>query len=425
MKKEITIEDYSPIVGEEIVKKIKKKAKKLAKKKILFISSTHTGGGVAEMLNTAVPMFNDLGIKFGWRILHGTNNFFEITKGIHNALQGSPMNFDDTKKELYYNTNKRFSKFTHLHHDLVVVHDPQPMPMIEFYKKNQPWIIRLHIDITSPDKKTFKYLKTFINKYDHLVVSKKEFIKKDLSPTQSILYPAIDPLSLKNVEIDKKTIANELKKKNIKRNKFMITQVSRFDKWKGFPGVIKMFEIARKEIDAQLILCGTYATDDPEGEEIYNNIVKRVAASKYKDDIQIVFGDTELFVNALQRVSDVVIQNSNREGFGLTVSEALYKGTPVLASKVGGIGLQIKNGYNGYLHKPDDEKAYAKNIVKIATDPDLKKKLESNAREHVVNNFLITRWMLDWLEIFESYLIFPKNIKHLSGKIITKISPKS
>jgi trehalose synthase len=421
MKKEITIEDYLPIVGEEVVKQLKSKIKKLSKKRIVCISSTHTGGGVAEMLNTAIPMFNDMGLCFGWRILHGTNNFFEITKGLHNALQGAPYDFDEGKRELYYNTNKRFSKFTHLRHDLVVVHDPQPMAMIEFYKKTQPWIIRLHIDITAPDKKTFKHLVPYINRYDHMVVSKKEFIKPNLKPTQSILYPAIDPLSLKNIEIDKKTINQELAKKGVKKEKFLITQVSRFDKWKGFPGVIKMFEEARKEIDAQLILCGTYATDDPEGEEIYYDILKKVEKSKYRDDIQIVFGDKELFVNALQRVSDVVIQNSNREGFGLTVSEALYKGTPVLASKVGGVGLQIKNGFNGYLHKPDDYKAYAKNIIKIAKDPKLQEKLGQNGKKYVIENFLITRWMLDWLEIFESYLVFPKNIKHLSGRIITKL----
>lgn len=420
MKKEITIEDYAPIVGDEIVKKIKRKAKNLAKKKIVFISSTHTGGGVAEMLNTAVPMFNDLGIKFGWRILHGANNFFEITKSLHNALQGAPFNFTDEKKELYHNTNKRYSKFTHLHHDLVVVHDPQPMPMIEFYKRNQPWILRLHIDITSPDKKTYSYLKRYINQYDHLIVSKKEFLKKDLFPKQSILYPAIDPLSLKNIEMNNKDVKKELFKKGVKKEKFMISQISRFDKWKGFPAVIKMFEIARKDIDAQLVLCGSYASDDPEGEEIYYNILKQVEKSKYKEDIQIVFGDRELFVNALQRASDVVIQNSNREGFGLTVSEALYKGTPVLASKVGGVGLQIKNGFNGYLHKPDDTKNYAKNIIKIAKDQELKNYLGQNGKEFVTNNFLITRWMIDWLNVFESYLVFPKNIKHLSGKIITK-----
>lgn len=421
MKKEITIDDYSPIVGKEVVEKIKKKAKRLSGKRIVCVSSTYMGGGVAEMLNTAIPMFNEVGLRFGWRIVHGTNTFFEVTKKFHNALQGASINLGEEEKDLYYNTNKRYSKFTHLSHDLVVVHDPQPLPMIEFYKKTQPWILRIHVDITCPDRKAYGYLKKFIDQYDHLVVSKKKFFKKSLKPTQSVIYPAIDPLSPKNIELSKKTISDELGRKKIKKKKFLITQVSRFDKWKGFFGVIEMFEMARKEIDAQLVLCGVYASDDPEGEEIHQDILKRVEKSKYKDDIQVVFGDRELFVNALQRVSDVVVQNSKREGFGLTVSEALYKGTPVIASRVGGVGLQIKNGQSGFLHQPDDHKSYVKSIVKIAKDAELRERLGQNGRKHVIENFLITRWMIDWLEIFESYLTFPKNIKHLSGKIITKL----
>lgn len=421
MYKTNTLEDYRPIVGDEVIKKIKKRAKKLKNKRIVCISSTHTGGGVAEMLNAMIPMLNDEGISFGWRILHGTNTFFEISKSIHNAIQGEKYNFSDNKKEIYYETNRRFAKFTHLNHDLVVVHDPQPLPIIDFYKKEQPWIFRIHPDFSNPSKETYKYLKSFIDKYDHVIVSKKEFIKKDIKPPQNIIYPAIDPLSYKNMELTKEKRIRELEKKGIKKTKVMITEVSRFDKWKGFPGLIKAFEIAREKIDAQLVLCGAYASDDPEGEAIYKNIVDLVKKSKYKKDIKIVFGDKELFVNALQKESDIVVQNSSKEGFGLTVAEALYKETPVIATRVGGIPLQIKHGKNGYLCKPNDAKCLADYLIKLVKDERLREKMGKNGREHIINNFLVTRLMLDWMELFIDYLTLPYKLKSLGGKIISPL----
>lgn len=422
MHKTNSLEDYRPIVGDDVIKKVVKKAKKLKNKHIVCISSTHTGGGGAEMLNAMIPIFNDLGIPFGWRILHGTNNFFEITKSIHNALQGEKFNFNENKKELYYKTNERFSKFTHLNHDLIIVHDPQPLPIIDFYKKDQPWIFRIHPDFSTPDKNTYRYLKKYIDKYDQVIVSKKEFIKKDLRPPQSIIYPAIDPLSFKNMELTKKQRIKELEKKGIKKTKVMISQISRFDKWKGFPGLIKAFEKARKEIDAQLVLCGSYASDDPEGAQIYSKIVDLVKKSKYKKDIQIVFGDRELFVNALQAESDIVIQNSKKEGFGLTVAEALFKRTPVIATRVGGISLQIKHGKNGYLVKSGDNSELTRYIIKLVKDKNLRETMGNFGRQYIIDNFIITRLMLDWMELFIDYLTFPKNIGYLSNRIISKIN---
>ncbi|MDD3480936.1 MAG: glycosyltransferase [Patescibacteria group bacterium] len=422
MHKENSLEEYRPIVGDAVIEKIKKRAKKLKNKHIVCVSSTHTGGGVAEMLNAMIPILNDLGVPFGWRILHGTNNFFEITKSIHNAVQGEPFKFTDAKKQIYEETNERFAKFTHLNHDLVVVHDPQPLPMIAYYAKEQPWILRIHPDFSSPDKKTYNYLKKYINMYDQVIVSKKEFTKKGIKPPQSIIYPAIDPLSPKNMELTTKERTRELAKKGIRKDKLLITEVSRFDKWKGFPGLIRAFEIARKDIDARLVLCGSYASDDPEGVAMYQKIVDMVRRSKYKKDIQIVFGDKELFVNALQAESDIVVQNSAKEGFGLTVAEALYKKTPVVATRVGGIPLQVEHGKNGYLVRPNETKKLAKYLVKLGESEELRKKMGQNGKEHVVKNFLITRLMLDWMEIFVDYLVFPNNIGYLGNRLITKLT---
>lgn len=415
------LDDYTPIVGSEVIKRIRDEAKKIKNKHIVTISSTYIGGGVAEMLNSTIPLYNELGIKFGWRTLHGTNNFFNVSKSIHNAIQGEEINLSKDKKQIYYETNRRFAKFTHIEHDLVVVHDPQPLPMIDFYKKEQPWILRIHPEFSAPNRKVYKYLKTFIEKYDHIILSKKEYLKKGLSSRQSIIYPAIDPLSYKNMGLDDKTIKKELDKKGIKKKKLMITEVSRFDKWKGFPGLVRAFEMTRKKMDAQLVICGAYASDDPEGEKEYRKIVQLVEKSNYKKDIQIVFGDEELFVNALQRTSDIIVQNSSKEGFGLTVSEALYKGTPVVATEVGGIPLQVINGKTGYLYKPGDIESLSEYLIKLGRDKELRKRIGSVGKEHVIKNFLITRLMLDWIDLFADYLSPSEKLKNIGGNIISKI----
>jgi len=188
------LKNYEKVAGKEVIESIRNKAERLANKHIVFINSTHHGGGVAELLNSTVILFNEIGIDLGWRILHGTPDFFTITKKFHNALQGANINLSKRKKEIYFETNKRFSTFTHLDHDLVIVHDPQPLPLISFYKKKQPWIFRCHLDLTNPNPQTWDYLKTFIKKYDDFVVSKNEY-KKRLKIPQSVIWPAIDPLT--------------------------------------------------------------------------------------------------------------------------------------------------------------------------------------------------------------------------------------
>ncbi len=397
------LRNYRKIAGDAIINEIFLKAEQLSVKHLVCISSTYQGGGVAELLNGMVFLLDEVGIDFGWRILHGSSDFFTITKKFHNALQGEKINLTARKKEIYYEVNRRFSKFTHLYHDLVIVHDPQPLPLIDFYKKRQPWIFRCHIDLSQPDPEVWDYLKTFITRYDHMVVSHKDYIRKDLLLPQSIIYPAIDPLAPKNEPIYMDKIRKYLTKFDIDVDRPIISQISRFDKWKDPIGVIRIFEQVRTEADCQLVLLGSFATDDPEGQEILGKVEAAVAKSQFPDDIKVIILNSDILVNCLQRRSVAVIQKSLREGFGLTVSEALYKGTPVVASRVGGIPLQVIDGVNGFLHNPKDVKGFAASLIRLLNDTALRDKLGKQAREHIVQNFLITRLLRDWLDLFSSY----------------------
>jgi len=399
----LKLNDYRKIVGDDVVKEIKQKAKKFSKKHILCVNSTYQGGGVAELLNALVILFNDVGLDMGWRILHGTPYFFNVTKKFHNALQGDKINLSTEKKRIYYETNRRFSTFTHINHDLVIVHDPQPLPLIDFYEKTQPWIWRCHIDLSAANPELWKYLKKFIKKYDRLVISKEDY-KKNISVPQTVIHPAIDPLSEKNRPLPKKFINKYLAKYGIKRDLPVISQISRFDKWKDPLGVIEVFEKVREKKRCRLVLLGSLATDDPEGHIMFKKIEERVLASERKKDIKLILVDDNILVNCLQRASSVIMQKSLKEGFALTVSEALYKETPVVASDVGGIPLQVINGENGFLRDPDDHEGFVDDIVRLLNDEKLRNKMGKHGKEYIKKNFLITRLMLDWLDLFDEYL---------------------
>jgi trehalose synthase len=399
------LSSYAKIVGKPQIDEINAEAEKLSGKHITCVNSTFQGGGVAEILNSLVPLFDQVGVDFGWRILHGTPDFFTITKKFHNALQGSLINLSNRKKDIYFDTNRRFSTFTHLEkHDLVIIHDPQPLPLISFYKKTQPWIFRCHIDISNPNKEVWEYLKGFLQKYDHFVVSLPEYEKNDLNISQSVIHPAIDPVTAKNKPVSETKITKYLEKFGIDRKKPIISQISRFDPWKDPIGVVKIFERVRKKMGCQLVLLGQFAADDPEGHKILLSLQKKVDKSAHKHDIKLLVVDNAFLVNCLQRASSVVIQKSLKEGFGLTVAEALYKGTPVVASKVGGIPLQVLDGVNGFLHSPHDLKGFSDSVIKLLKDQKLCDTLGKAGKEHVKKNFLITRLMLDWLHLMNNVL---------------------
>ncbi len=394
-----SLNDYRTIVGDEKIGKLYHKARKIYGKTVVHVNSTYYGGGVAEILSGLVPLMNDIGIAAGWRMLRGTPDFFDITKKFHNALQGNSLNLSEIKKKLYIQANEDFSTYSHIAHNCVIIHDPQPLPLIQFYPRKQPWVWRIHIDLSNPNQELWGFLKNFVLKYDVIIISSDTYRLKDTPVEQRIIHPAIDPLSPKNMPIPDKVIAKYLKKFNIPTDKPIITQISRFDRFKDQEGLIDVFRMVKEKVDCRLVLCGSSALDDPESQQYYER-TKRKANNFVKDrDIIMITSENNILVNALQRKSDVIVQKSLREGFGLTVTEAMLKEKPVIASRVGGITLQIRDGENGFLLEADDKEGFAAKIVEVLQKPSLAKSLGKKAGEVAKEKFLITRLLADYLDL--------------------------
>ena len=400
----LSLEDFRDIVPDETLAEIYAKARKLYGKHIVHINSTYQGGGVAEILYSLVLLMNDVGINTGWRILHGSPDFFNVTKKFHNALQGANLNLSERKKRLYLQVNENFSKFTHIDHDYVIVHDPQPLPLIKSYRKRQPWIWRCHIDLTDPHKQLWDFLKGFLLKYDQVVVSSERYVKDDLPIDQRIMAPAINPLALKNKQLDDKTILKYINKAGIPTDKPVITQVSRLDPWKDPEGVLKVFERVKQKIDCRLVFCYNLASDDPESVQMYNRIRRKAEKFLKNGDVLFVVGNNDILVNCIQRFSSIIIQKSIKEGFCLAVTESLWKGTPVVASNVGGIPTQIQDGKNGFLLEPKDTEGFADRITYLLKNPEEGQNLGRQAKETVRQKFLITRLLSDYLDMLNSII---------------------
>jgi len=400
----LRLEDFRHIVPDETLAEIYARARKLYGRHIVHLNATYQGGGVAEILYSLVLLMNDVGIDAGWRILHGSQEFFEITKGFHNALQGAKLNLSERKERVYLQVNENFSKFTHLYHDCVIVHDPQPLSLIRSYRKSQPWIWRCHIDLTDPDKELWDFLKGFLLKYDQIVFSSEKYFKDDLPVDQRLMFPAINPLSRKNKEIPEKTILEHITKAGIPTDKPIITQVSRLDPWKDPEGVIDVFKLVKEKVDCRLVFCYNVASDDPEGLRMYNKVQRKANKFLRSGDILFVVGNNETLVNSIQRFSKVIMQKSVREGFCLAVTEALWKGTPVVASNVGGIPIQIEDGENGFLLEPTDTKGFADRIIHLLKNPSEAEGMAEKAKETVRQKFLITRLLSDYLYMLNSIM---------------------
>ena len=400
----LRLEDFRHIVPDETLAEIYAKARRLYGKHIVHLNATYQGGGVAEILYSLVLLMNDVGIDAGWRILHGSQEFFEVTKSFHNALQGAKLNLSQRKKRIYLQVNENFSKFSHLDHDCIIIHDPQPLSIIQSYRKSQPWIWRCHIDLTNPHRELWDFLKGFLLKYDQIVVSSEKYFKDDLPVDQRLMLPAINPLSQKNKDISEKTIIEHITKAGIPTDKPIITQVSRLDPWKDPEGVIDVFKLVRQKVDCRLIFCYNVASDDPEGMRMYNKVLRKANKLYKNGHIIFVVGNNETLVNAVQRFSDVIIQKSTKEGFCLCVTEALWKGTPVVASDVGGIPSQIKDGENGFLLAPKDTEGFADRIIHLLKNPDDGKAIGQKAKETVRQKFLITRLLSDYLYMLNSII---------------------
>jgi trehalose synthase len=391
----ITLADYEPLVGAETIERIVRKASPLRDLHIAHVNSTYYGGGVAELLSSLTLLMNSAGIKTGWRVLQGRPDFFSVTKKMHNALQGADINLTDLKLHIYEEVVYENAVRNHLDHDLIIVHDPQPLPLIRHYRKKAPWVWRCHVDLTAPHQELWAYLRPFIERYDAVVMSLPEYAQ-NLDVPQRFIMPAIDPLSTTNKPLSEPEITARLAHYRIPDDLPLVVQVSRFDKWKDPQGVIDAFRIARRQVDCTLVLVGNVATDDPEGQQIFESLCKCE-----EDRIRILSVQDSALVNALQRRAAVVLQKSLREGFGLTVAEAMWKGTPVIGGNVGGIRHQIRDGENGFL--VDSVEQAAERIVQIIKDPKLREKLGHKARATVGERFLLTRLIEEWVDLLNGF----------------------
>ncbi len=400
------LEEYIPIVGQSIIDDLRLLADKLKGKTIQHINSTSVGGGVAEILSRMSPLIKDLGVDAKWDVIKGGEQFFEVTKKFHNVLHGRPEEVTDKDFEVFMETSRHNIESMETQADIMFIHDPQPIALVN-KKSGNKWIWRCHIDVSNPNKRVWEFLMDFIVKYDSAVFSSPSFAQK-LPIRQFLISPSIDPLSEKNMELAPEIIDAVLKKYGIIRNKPIITQISRFDRLKDPLGVIDAYSLVKKYIDCQLILAGGTAADDPEGAKVIDEVIEK---AKGDSDIHILLlSQNDIEVNALQRASDVIIQKSLKEGFGLTVAEALWKAKPVVASNVGGIPLQIKHKYSGLLCHSIDGAGFA--IKQLLNSPGYAKRLGENGREHIRNNYLITRHIKEYMLLFLS-LYHPEEVVYL------------
>jgi len=395
----VDIKNYEQIVGKDVIDELFIIAEKLKGKSIQNINSTAVGGGVAEILSRMIPLLQNLGVNASWDVIKGGDKFFNITKKIHNGLHGVDISFTDDEIEIFLEVNRQNAKELNLYGDILFIHDPQPIALIEKKQETEKkWLWRCHIDFSNPQEKIWLFLKNFIEQYDASVFSAPSFAK-ELNIKQILISPSIDPLSDKNKDLNKNEIKSVFEKFKIDMEKPIITQISRFDYLKDPVGVIKAYKLVKKYIDCQLVLAGGGATDDPEGEKVLKE-VKESAADDPDIFILLLPPGSDFEINALQRGSTVILQKSLKEGFGLTVAEALWKAKPVIAGAVGGIPLQIAHKYSGILTHTIEGTAYW--IKQLLQSPDYAKKLGENGREHIKNNFLITRHIKEYILAFLS-----------------------
>ncbi len=399
-----TLDDYIPIVGEGVVGELRLLGERLQGKRIVNVNSTRVGGGVAEILARLVPLLGELGLDVSWEVIRGTEEFFALTKKLHNALHGAQVLFGPGEHETYDEVTRDNLKGLDLDRDVVFVHDPQPAGLVRARQEHRGrWIWRCHIDVSSPSPGSWEFIEPFVERYDMSVFSAPQFARQ-LDIPQALISPSIDPLSDKNRELTPEEIENVLTRLAIHSDKPMVTQISRFDRLKDPLGVLAAWRIARRHNDCQLILAGGAASDDPESVQVLREVREHAG-----DDPDVHVLDlpptSNIEINALQRASTVVLQKSLKEGFGLTVSEALWKSKPVIAGAVGGIPLQITHKYSGILTHTVEGTAFW--IKQLLSTPEFAKRLGENGHAHVRNNFLLTRHLRDYLLAF-LFLMYEK-----------------
>jgi trehalose synthase len=392
-----SLEQYEPLIGAAATERIFRKAAGMRTQHVVHVSSTFYGGGVTEILTPMTLLMNAIGIETGWRMIQGTAAYFACTKKLHNTLQGENVELSDAEKAVYEQVVFENALRLHLEDcDAVIVHDPQPLPLITHVpERDIPWLWQCHVDLSSPNAAVWDYLRGFVTRYDAAIFSLPEY-RQQLGIDQLFITPAIDPFSAKNCELSDEQIAECFAHYRIPTDRPLVVQVSRFDRWKDPLGVIEAFRKAREEVACTLVLAGSAALDDPESEVMLETI-----RSSVDDGIVVITADDPTLVNALQRRAAVVLQKSTREGFGLTVTEAMWKGAAVIGGDVGGIRRQITDGENGFLVAPIDQAA--ERIVRVLKDRSLRERLGSRAKESVRQKFLMSRLVEDWIDVLAAY----------------------
>jgi trehalose synthase len=393
----IPLDDYAALLGEGEIDELRVLAKPLRGRSIEMINSTAVGGGVAEILNRLLPLAEELELNMRWDVMTGGDDFYGVTKSFHNALHGAPYHAEAKDFEIFLACNERNRARLPLDAEFMIIHDPQPAALIEGRKKNgNHWAWRCHIDLSHPNRLVWDFLEKFVARYDAAMFSSPEF-SRALPIPQYLFYPAIDPLSEKNRELESGFVARTLAQYQIDPHRPILTQISRFDRLKDPVGVIRAYRIVKRYFDCQLVLAGGGASDDPEGAVVLKEVQHEANGEA---DIHIIElpAWAPLEVNALQRASTIVIQKSLREGFGLTVSEALWKKKPVVASAVGGIPVQIIHKHTGLLAHSVEGTAYQ--IRFLLSHPEIAAKLGEHGHEHVKENFLITQKLKRYMTLF-------------------------
>jgi trehalose synthase len=396
-----SLDDYLALLGPAEIDGIRALARPLRNRTVQMVNSTAVGGGVAEILNRLVPLALDVGINIRWDVLDGGPDFFNVTKAFHNALHGDPYRPGPDDFEIFLSYNERNRGNIPLDSEFVVIHDPQPAALIEARASGAGhWIWRCHIDLSRPNPTVWGFLETYVKRYDAAIFSSPAF-SRQLAIPQYLFYPSIDPLSDKNRPLDDEIVDTMLAPFGIDRSRPILTQISRFDRLKDPIGVIRAYRIVKRYVDCQLVLAGGSASDDPEGAAVLKE-VRRAAADDPDIHVIELAAWAPLEVNALQRASTIVIQKSLREGFGLTVAEALWKRKPVVASAVGGIPIQIIHKHTGLLAHSVEGTAYQ--IRYLLSHPDIAARLGDQGHEHVKENFLITNNLRQYLALFLSFV---------------------
>ncbi|MFQ5802345.1 MAG: glycosyltransferase [Candidatus Methylomirabilales bacterium] len=391
----VRLEDYREIAPPGAVDFLYRLSEKVKGKSFLNINSTRSGGGVAEMLSRLVPILNELEVKATWEVMQGNDAFFAVTKSFHNALQGREQVITEKMYQAYIECNRENARRLLFDADMVLIHDPQPVALIDYGTRAGKWVWRCHIDISQPARRVWRFVKNYVVKYDAAIFSLPTFAQK-LPIPQFLIHPSIDPLGDKNRELGQREVDKILDTLGIPRDKPILLQVSRFDRFKDPVGVIQAYRIVKKHNDCRLILAGGWAADDPEGKVVLEE-VKEVAGQDPDVHILELPPDANIEINALQRAATIILQKSTKEGFGLTVAEAMWKGKPVIGGAAGGITVQIRYDLTGYTVNSVEGAAFR--IRYLLNNPEIALKMGSDAKEYVRRNFLITRHLGDYLTL--------------------------